>query len=311
MTPRGAVVSARALIPTLLVALGAAGFLLGAGIAVHADLWSSMGRILGSSRTDTSAAIPGTALPGTAAPGADSSPLWGLARTMTGFREEEELAIGREVAGRILGAAPLVADSALQERVNLVGRWVALQGERPDLPWRFGVIESEDVNAFAAPGGAILITRGLYRKLTSEAELAGVLAHEIAHVIARHHLKLLQQGALLEAGVEAVIARDGGRQDLARWIGTGAELFARGLDRGAEHEADRMAVILSARAGFDPYGLPAVLQEIGHAAAGDARVALLFSTHPRPADRLTHLDRAIGTRLEGFRGSTGVLLPTP
>jgi len=82
--------------------------------------------------------------------------------------KEEEISLGREIAGNLLGAAPLVKDAALQKYVNSVGRWVASQSERPDLPWRFGVIESEDINAFAAPGGYIMITKGLYRKLTNE-----------------------------------------------------------------------------------------------------------------------------------------------
>jgi len=93
--------------------------------------------------------------------------------------KEEEIALGREIAGNLLGAAPLVKDAALQKYVNSVGRWVASQSERPDLPWRFGVIESEDLNAFAAPGGYIMLTKGLYRKLNNEAQLAGVLGHEI------------------------------------------------------------------------------------------------------------------------------------
>ncbi len=97
--------------------------------------------------------------------------------------QKEEVAIGREIAGRLLGAAPLVKNKKLQKYVNKVGKWVALQSDRPDLPWRFGVIESNDINAFAAPGGFIFITKGLYLKLKSEAELAGVLAHEIGHVI--------------------------------------------------------------------------------------------------------------------------------
>lgn len=306
---RRPVIRKRATVPALIpVALVAVCGVLLAGGAVHADLWSSLGRILGSPGTETTAGSP---LPGTAAPGADTSARPGLARTLAGFSDDEELAIGREIAGRILGAAPLVPDAAIQERVNLVGRWVALQGERPDLPWRFGVIESEEINAFAAPGGAILITRGLYRKLTSESELAGVLAHEIAHVISRHHLKLLQKDALLQLGLQTASRHTGGRHDVARWIGTGAELFARGLDRTAELEADRMAVVLAARAGYDPFGFPAVLQEMGHAAPDDAHVALLFSTHPPLAERLTHLDAAIGNRFQGIEETAGDRPPLP
>src|SRR5687768_7724413 len=94
-----------------------------------------------------------------------------LATATTGVNEQDEIAVGRELAGRVLGAAPMVADAELQAYVNRVGRWVALQSERPDLPWRFGVIDSPSVNAFAAPGGYILITRGLYEILDNESQL--------------------------------------------------------------------------------------------------------------------------------------------
>ena len=120
----------------------------------------------------------------------------GVVRALTGFSQEEEVAIGRQAAGNILGAAPLVKDAKLQQYVNRVGRWIASQSERPDLDWHFGVIESNDLNAFAAPGGYIFVTKGLYRSLQSESELAGVLAHEVGHVIKKHHLKILQQSRL-------------------------------------------------------------------------------------------------------------------
>src|SRR5687768_8515852 len=106
--------------------------------------------------------------------------------------EKEEIALGRELAGRTLGAAPLVNDASLQRYVNRVGRAIAAQTDRPELPWRFGVIDSPSINAFAAPGGVILITRGLYEILDNEAQLAAVLGHEVAHVMQRHHVQVLQ-----------------------------------------------------------------------------------------------------------------------
>ena len=90
----------------------------------------------------------------------------------------EELALGPEIAGRILGAAPLVDDPDAQRRINLIGRWMASQTTRPELPWSFGIIDSPEVNAFAAPGGYVLVTRGLYELLADDAEVAAVLGHE-------------------------------------------------------------------------------------------------------------------------------------
>ena len=216
----------------------------------------------------------------------------------TGYSEAEEVAIGRQIAGNLLGAAPLVNDKKLQKYVNNVGRWVADQSERPDLAWHFGVIASDDINAFAAPGGYIFVTRGLYRLLNNEAELAGVLAHEIGHVIKKHHLKILQQSRLVDLGGKLLSKQVGGNDQIGTLIGSGAEIVSRSLDKNAEFEADRIGVVLAARAGYDAYGLPGVLQEIGHTAVDDDSVALLFKTHPLPAERLTKLDDAMDNRFD-------------
>lgn len=222
---------------------------------------------------------------------------------LAGFTEEEELRIGREIAGNLLGAAPLVKDAKLQRYVNSVGRWVASQSGRPDLNWHFGVIDSGDINAFAAPGGYVFITRGLYRMLNDEAELAGVLAHEIGHVVGKHHLKILQQSQLIGLGADILAQRAGDDSEaIKRLIGSGAEIFSRSLDKNAEFEADRIGVVLATRAGYDSYGLPEVLQEIGHVSANDSSVALLFKTHPHPDERLAKLGDAIGDRLDAYAG---------
>jgi predicted Zn-dependent protease len=228
----------------------------------------------------------------------------GALRALSGFSQEEEIAIGRQAAGNILGAAPLVKDPALQRYVNRVGRWIATQSERPDLPWHFGVIESDDLNAFAAPGGYVFVTRGLYRGLQSESELAGVLAHEVGHVIKKHHLKILQQARLVDIGGKLLTSKVGENEQIKQLIGNGAEIFARTLDKNAEFEADRAAVVLAARAGYDPFGLPTVLQDLGRVAKDDSRIRLLFKTHPHPDDRLAELGSAVGSRLDGIKGQT-------
>ncbi len=215
--------------------------------------------------------------------------------------EADEIRIGQQIAGNLLGAAPLVRDDDLQRYVNKVGRWVALQSERPDLPWRFGVIESDDINAFAAPGGYVFITKGLYKLLRNEAELAGVLGHEIGHVIRKHHLKVLQKSQVVAAfGAYFSSQAKNENQIVQNLIGNGAEIVARGLDKDAEFEADRIGLVLSARAGYDAYALPAVLAEIGHVAKDDKKVSLLFKTHPLPEDRLSQLSEAVGSRLDGL-----------
>lgn len=211
---------------------------------------------------------------------------------VAGVSEQEERSMGREIAGRMLGAAPLVNDARLQAYVNRVGRWVAVQSERPDLPWRFAVIDTPSINAFAAPGGYVMLTRGLYEILDNEAQLAGVLGHEIAHVVRRHHVTVMQKSAALSAGAQ-LAQRDNRSALINNMIGTGAEVFARGLDKSAEYEADAIGVVLAARAGYNPFGLVDVLHKLAARGSADGSLALLFKTHPLPGDRLDQLGAAL------------------
>lgn len=219
------------------------------------------------------------------------------------YTPEEENRIGRQIAGNLLGAVPLVRDEALQRYVNLVGTWVAQQSGRNDVTWRFGVLDTNDINAFAAPGGYIFLTRGLYRLLGNEAELAGVLGHEIAHVTKKHHLKVLKQSTLIGAlGQAASSKAQGSDPAVQNLIGNGAEIMARGLDKEAEFEADRIGMVFAARAGYDPWGLPTVLQDMAALPAKDNRTSLLYKTHPHPADRLAALGEAVGSRMDNVHG---------
>jgi predicted Zn-dependent protease len=218
--------------------------------------------------------------------------------------QDEEIQIGRDVAARLLGAAPLVAEPRLQRYVNNVGRWLASQSERPDLPWQFGVLEAPQLNAFAVPGGTIFITRGLLDKMTSEAELAGVLAHEIGHVIKKHHLKAIQKGALASLGGQAASSAFGDLNPQAKekLVAFGTEMYSRGLDKGDELEADRLGVVIAARGGYDAYGLPGVLQTLQAMNAQDSAVALMFKTHPAPGERLDALASHMQPTLDAYAG---------
>lgn len=226
-----------------------------------------------------------------------------LVKSLEDIPEPVEIEIGEGVTARLLGAAPLLQDKAVQQYVNRVGLWLALQADRPGLPWRFGVTDDADVNAFAAPGGTILITRGLYERLRNESELAGVLAHEIAHVLRKHQLKAIKSAMGREWQMElaqAVAERKDTRDATAnlKAFTAGTELYARGLDKSDEFEADRMGVVIAARAGYNPFGLVAALQTLDALNPEDGTVALMFKTHPSPAKRLERLDKAMGTRLD-------------
>ncbi|MBS1154308.1 MAG: hypothetical protein H6R07_232 [Proteobacteria bacterium] len=218
--------------------------------------------------------------------------------------EQEEI-IGKRVMADLLGAAPLVKNPELQRYVNQVGRWVALQSEKPNLPWRFGVTDDAHVNSFAAPGGYILITRGLYDRLKSEAELAAVLGHEITHVVRGHHIRAMKASARGDflANVAQIAAEKRGREEAqyaANAFSGGTEIFVRGLDKDDEYEADVHGMVLAARAGYNPFALPSVLTTIGNINPKDNAVSLMFSTHPSPQDRLDRIEASVGDKLDRY-----------
>ncbi len=221
----------------------------------------------------------------------------GAAGALKPIDEKEEVAIGRDLAGRMLGAIALVDDANVQAYVNRVGRWIASQSERPDLPWRFGVANAGNINAMAMPGGTILITRGLYDLLDNEAQLAGVLGHEIAHVVKKHHINVMQNQKLVGVGANLAAARTGSNVLGQQALNFFKNLFISGLDKGAEFEADATGVILAARAGYNAFGLAEVLHKIGARGGKDPSVVDLFGSHPSPAERLTKLGELLAPRL--------------
>jgi predicted Zn-dependent protease len=225
-----------------------------------------------------------------------------VAKATKEISEPEEIAIGRELAATLLGAAPLVNDARMQRYVNNVGRWLAAQSDRPGLPWQFGVLDAPQLNAFAVPGGTIFITRGLLERMHSEAELAGVLGHEIVHVVKKHHLKAIQKGAATALAGDALSMalkdRNSGANE--KLVSFGKEMYARGLDKEDEFEADRVGVVMAARAGYDPYGLPAVLQTLQGMNAQDSSLALMFKTHPAPGERLDLLAEKMQPTLDAY-----------
>ncbi len=211
--------------------------------------------------------------------------------------EQDEIALGKDVAANLLGAAPLVNDPALQAYVNKVGKWIALHTSRPELPWHFGVMDTDSVNAFATPGGYVFITRGMLLNMHDESELAGVLAHEISHVIAKHALNTMRKDALAGMASEALSRKN---PEYAKLVSAGTEIYARGLDKEDEFTADRMGVVLAARAGYDPYGLPAVLQTLASINPKDDAVALMFKTHPDSEKRLELVTNSMEGHLDKY-----------
>ena len=237
------------------------------------------------------------------------------------YTQEEEVQLGEGLTAGFLGAAPLHKDERVQRYVNRVGRWIAAHSERADLPWTFGVLETETINAFAMPGGTVVISHGLLKRLQNESELAGVLGHEIAHVVQKHQLKAMQSGAMGDIAAtvgkeyaSSRIGRSGGGDAFglkSQLASAGVDLvkdgfFMKPLDRSLEYEADRMGVVLAARAGYDPYGLVSVLQMLAQVKPEDTSGGVLFATHPSAGDRLSELERLMPAALDKYAGQPTV-----
>lgn len=233
-----------------------------------------------------------------------------LTRSVENIDEPREIEIGRQLAAVLLGSKPLHPDMTLQRYVNQLGRWISLQSERPQLPWTFAVLDDPGYNAFAAPGGYVFVTKGLIDRCADEAELAGILAHEITHVTAKHHLhamrKTAQSGVLTQLVSSQIRTNAVGNLVASQFLALGRNLYARGLDQTDEYDADRTGVALAARAGFDPYGLVAALQPLRAATPDNPMFSLALATHPPAQARLDQLELAMGKSMEGFSDTAPV-----
>lgn len=212
---------------------------------------------------------------------------------------DEEHQLGKDMSAMLLGASPLLKNDAAQQYLNQVGMWIALQTDQPNLPWRFGIIDTPNVNAFAAPGGYIFITRGLFLKLKNESELAGVLGHEISHVLKHHHTQAMKKRGAGDVLFGLIKTRTEQSQhvDMTAINNLTRNLYTSGLDKNDEYEADQIGVVLASRAGYSAFGLPSVLQMYA-ASPQDSSVELLFATHPAPNDRLNALDMRMSNRFD-------------
>jgi predicted Zn-dependent protease len=218
--------------------------------------------------------------------------------TLIGDNHKKEVEVGTAMAARLVDVAPLVDDDKLQRKVNMVGGWLIqqLDAGADDFKWRFGVVDTDDINAFATPAGYVLITRGLIENLNDDHELAAVIAHEINHVVQRHYVKGIKlQAGINLAGDVASMSTDNKKYQrrIDKAASAGTELWSRGLDKNLEFECDRNAVVLAARSGYDHFGLIAVLQTLEAMDPGDSSLALLYKSHPKPTERLQKLTRAI------------------
>lgn len=218
--------------------------------------------------------------------GCASNPATGKSQ-LNFYSEAEEIAMGRQADEEISGEMPMVDDPGLQRYVRDLGLRLAATSERPHLPWSFKVMDDPEVNAFALPGGFVYVTRGILGHLTSEAELAGVIGHEIGHVTAQHGVNQLSKQQLAGGGLllGMILVPELAEVADAASLGLGA-LFLK-YSRDDERQADDLGLRYIAGSGYEVRELPkvfALLGKVGTAEKG-GRVPNWLSSHPDPGAR--------------------------
>jgi predicted Zn-dependent protease len=205
---------------------------------------------------------------------------------------DKERDLGGTIAIRAFSrVGPRYADEKLQYYVNLVGLAVARRSERPEVEYSFAVIASDEINAFAGPGGYIFVTTAAVRAMRNEAELAGVLAHEIAHVTERHMNKMLRQSQAISGLVQIGSALDQNAKAASELARQGEDiLFNRGYNRTFEYEADAVGMQLAAASGYDARGLRDFVARIGQE---KGKGGGWLSTHPSSADRVARMNQLL------------------
>jgi beta-barrel assembly-enhancing protease len=224
----------------------------------------------------------------------------GIAKKANDVRElrmtdEEEQQLGVNVSERIRTRYGVVQDANVHRYVSLVGTVLAQASTRPNLPWTFIVLDTDGVNAFAAPGGYVHITRGALALIKNEAELAGVLGHEIVHITEKHTVRAIQKNQAVQMGASETLS---GSAALMDRVVTAVydNIVERGFGRAEENESDEHGVSLANKVGYAPQGLNGFLITLKNRNKDAKEKRGLFASHPEMQDRLDRITRLIASK---------------
>jgi len=214
----------------------------------------------------------------------------------------EEISIGEKMSKQVESEGKVLNDSLVQNYVSQVGQKVAGISDRKELPFQFKVLDSKEINAFACPGGYIYVYSGLLKILDDEAELAGVISHEISHVVARHGVKKLQQ--VLGVQVLLSIAFGSSSQVSKDVVSTGIGVILQGYSRDNEFEADQFGTYYLEKAGYNPNGMKNLLGKLDKMSEKEPTFfEKLASSHPPTKERIAKVENQIsgfGKTVEGL-----------
>ncbi len=212
------------------------------------------------------------------------------------FTDLEEQQLGQEVSDKLRARYGVAQDTAAHKYVTLVGTVLAQASSRPALPWKFIILDTDGVNAYAAPGGFILITRGALALMENESELAGVLGHEISHITEKHTIKSIKKN-----NGEKLATELGGAATRSQILGAFVDkaydnLFQGAYDRGDELDADEKGIALANKASYAPKGLAAFLARLDERNKDQADRNGLFASHPDTKERIDKLGKQISNQ---------------
>ena len=212
----------------------------------------------------------------------------------------DEIALGRQAQRAVKAKVPELTDAPVTSYVGSVGRRIAARADGPKYPYSFSVANYRELNAFALPGGPVWINRGILHAAQNEAQLAGVIAHEVAHIARRHAARQITNSLIANGLLGLLGAVLGNAPGGARVAQTGAQILASGymlkFSRDDEREADRVGAQLLRRAGWDPRGMVEFMEILQRQQGRDpSSVEVFLSTHPAPGERAQILRQSVSS----------------